>query len=105
MYVAIQHFVLVWAGSLTLNAVHAFPPKYCDIMHSSARHLGYWDRVGANTAQTVQCVEYVIFWSSNKIHVKTLIITKPKVGGAQKQCGNKDRLFHMTMLYIVPVTT
>ncbi|EFX81380.1 hypothetical protein DAPPUDRAFT_303413 [Daphnia pulex] len=57
MYVAIQHFVLVWAGSLTLNAVHAFPPKYCDILHSSARHLGYWDRVGANTAQTVQCVD------------------------------------------------
>lgn len=60
MCVAIQHFVLVWAGSLTLNAVHAFPPKYCDILHSSARHLGYWDRVGANTAQTVQCVEYVV---------------------------------------------
>nr|CAH0105905.1 unnamed protein product [Daphnia galeata] len=58
MCVAIQHFVLVWAGSLTLNAVHAFPPKYCDILHSSARHLGYWDRVGANTAQTVQCVEW-----------------------------------------------
>ena len=60
MYVAIQHFVLVWAGSLTLNAVHAFPPKYCDMLHSSARHLGYWDRVGVNSTSSVQYAEYVI---------------------------------------------
>ncbi len=51
-YVVIQHFLLVWAGSLTLNAVHAFPSKYCDVLHSSARHLGYWDHVGTDSSQT-----------------------------------------------------
>lgn len=42
---ALQHFVFVWIGSLTLNAVRAFPPKYLDVLHSSAKHLGFWDRV------------------------------------------------------------
>jgi hypothetical protein len=105
MYIAIQHFVLVWAGSLTLNAVHAFPPKYCDILHSSARHLGYWDRVGANAAQTVQCVEYVAFWSLKNYHMLHFLKTIPKADGALKQFGNKDPLFHLTTLYIVLAAT
>ncbi|XP_057373719.1 transmembrane protein 39A-like [Daphnia carinata] len=58
MHVAIQHFVLVWAGSLTLNAVHAFPPKYCDMLHSAARHLGYWERMGTNTSPSMHCAEW-----------------------------------------------
>ncbi len=46
--IAIQHIVLVWAGSLTINAVHAFPPKYCDTLHRAAKHLGCWDYVGSH---------------------------------------------------------
>lgn len=72
MYVAIQHFILVWAGSLTLNAVHAFPPKYCDMLHSSARHLGYWDRVGVNSAASVQYAQYVASELGSKNRVQCL---------------------------------
>ena len=59
--VVIQHFILVWAGSLTLNAVHAFPPSYCHTLHSCARHLGYWDRLAPKTKSNLQCVEYVFY--------------------------------------------
>jgi len=55
--VAIQHFILVWGGSLTLNAVQAFPPKYCDILHSAARHLGHWEYVGTHSSAT-QCIDW-----------------------------------------------
>ena len=48
--IAIQHILLVWAGGVTINAIHAFPPKYCDILHRAAKHLGYWDYIGSHSS-------------------------------------------------------
>ena len=56
--IVMQHVILVWIGSFTLNAIHAFPPKYCDVLHCSAKHLGYWDYDRtASPAATLNCVE------------------------------------------------
>ena len=60
LVIVAEHTLLVWAGSLTLNAVNAFPPKYCDVLHRTAKHLGCWDCVGSNGINNVlslSCVE------------------------------------------------
>ncbi|KAF0309542.1 Transmembrane protein 39A [Amphibalanus amphitrite] len=40
-----QHAVFVFLASMTLYLVYCFPPRYCDILHRAALHLGTWSRV------------------------------------------------------------
>ncbi|XP_037079907.1 transmembrane protein 39A-like isoform X2 [Pollicipes pollicipes] len=40
-----QHATFVFLSSMTLYVVYCFPPRYCDILHRSALHLGTWSRV------------------------------------------------------------
>lgn len=35
--------VFIWMGALTLCAIQCFPPKYCDVLHRAALHLGQWE--------------------------------------------------------------
>ncbi|KAG8186274.1 hypothetical protein JTE90_004618 [Oedothorax gibbosus] len=42
---ATQHGVLTGFSCLTLYIAHCFPPKYCDVLHRAALHLGRWQRV------------------------------------------------------------
>lgn len=35
----------IWVSALTMCAVQCFPPKYCDILHRAALHLGQWERL------------------------------------------------------------
>lgn len=40
-----QHGVFTGIGCFTLYVSHCFPPKYCDVLHRAALHLGRWQRV------------------------------------------------------------
>lgn len=40
-----QHAVFTGVSCFTIYAVHCFPPRYCDILHRAALHLGRWQRV------------------------------------------------------------
>lgn len=40
-----QHAVFMFLSSMTLYLVYCFPPRYCDILHRAALHLGTWSRV------------------------------------------------------------
>lgn len=41
-------FILV--SGLTMCALQCFPPKYCDILHRAALHLGQWERQPVSSA-------------------------------------------------------
>ncbi|GFT42589.1 transmembrane protein 39A [Trichonephila clavipes] len=40
-----QHGVFTGIGCFTLYVSHCFPPKYCDVLHRAALHLGRWQKV------------------------------------------------------------
>ncbi|GBO02608.1 Transmembrane protein 39A, partial [Araneus ventricosus] len=40
-----QYGVFTGIGCFTLYISHCFPPKYCDVLHKAALHLGRWQRV------------------------------------------------------------
>lgn len=42
--VVLLNAVFIWVSGLTLCAVQCFPPRYCDILHRAALHLGQWER-------------------------------------------------------------
>lgn len=42
--VVLLNALFICLSGLTLCAVQCFPPKYCDILHRAALHLGQWER-------------------------------------------------------------
>lgn len=40
-----QHLGFTWLSCFTMYVVHSYPPRYCDILHRSALHLGRWQRI------------------------------------------------------------
>lgn len=42
---ATQHVVFLWLGCFSSYAIHVLPLLYCNTLHRSALHLGYWDKV------------------------------------------------------------
>jgi len=42
---ATQHASFVFLAAVTLYTVYCFPPRYCDILHRAALHLGTWAKV------------------------------------------------------------
>lgn len=50
----------IWGSGLTMCAVQCFPPKYCDILHRAALHLGQWERVCQKMNN-----EEIITWSTS----------------------------------------
>lgn len=42
---ATQHVAFLWLGCFASYTIHILPLRYCDTLHRSALHLGYWDKV------------------------------------------------------------
>ncbi|KAK4883469.1 hypothetical protein RN001_006788 [Aquatica leii] len=42
---ATQHTAFLWLSCFVSYSNHVLPLRYCDILHRSALHLGYWDKV------------------------------------------------------------
>lgn len=40
-----QHVFLTWLSAFLMLCVHFLPPKYIDLMHRCAQHLGRWQKV------------------------------------------------------------
>lgn len=40
-----QHVCLTWISSFLIYMVHFLPPKYLDLLHRCAQHLGRWQKV------------------------------------------------------------
>ncbi|XP_042194677.1 transmembrane protein 39B isoform X2 [Callorhinchus milii] len=38
-------FILVWISTCVILTRHLLPPRYCDLLHKAAAHLGCWQKV------------------------------------------------------------
>lgn len=65
----VQHVAFVWLGTFTLYVVHCFPPRYCDILHRSALHLGRWRHLETRNVH----VPYNIWSDSTLWHQGALV--------------------------------
>jgi hypothetical protein len=45
-----QHLGFVWISCFNWYLVQCYPPRYCDLLHKAALHLGKWIRVEGKTA-------------------------------------------------------
>lgn len=65
--VVLLNALFICVSGLTLCAVQCFPPKYCDILHRAALHLGQWDRQLPQTIHssqsTLTALANVVTWT------------------------------------------
>lgn len=75
--------LFIWISALTMCAVQCFPPKYCDILHRAALHLGQWERVTgkvtnqsiANWSPTIKCLPGTLIRHEGEVYKATGPIT------------------------------
>lgn len=44
-----QNIGFVWLSCFTMYVVFCFPPRYCDVLHRAALHLGRWQKLEVKT--------------------------------------------------------
>ncbi|OCT93646.1 hypothetical protein XELAEV_18011321mg [Xenopus laevis] len=40
-----EHLIMVWINAFVMLSTQLLPPKYCDLLHRSASHLGKWQKL------------------------------------------------------------
>jgi len=40
-----EHLIMVWINAFVMLTTQLLPPKYCDLLHRSAAHLGKWQKL------------------------------------------------------------
>ncbi|XP_063302567.1 transmembrane protein 39A [Pelobates fuscus] len=40
-----EHLIMVWINAFVMLTTQLLPPKYCDLLHRSASHLGRWQKL------------------------------------------------------------
>ncbi|XP_064413257.1 transmembrane protein 39A isoform X3 [Latimeria chalumnae] len=40
-----EHLIMVWINAFVMLTTQLLPPKYCDLLHKSAAHLGKWQKL------------------------------------------------------------
>ncbi|XP_063812825.1 transmembrane protein 39A isoform X2 [Pseudophryne corroboree] len=40
-----EHLIMVWINAFVMLTTQLLPPKYCDLLHRSASHLGKWQKL------------------------------------------------------------
>ncbi|NXH16391.1 TM39A protein, partial [Bucco capensis] len=40
-----EHLIMVWINAFVMLTIQLLPPKYCDLLHRSAAHLGKWQKL------------------------------------------------------------
>nr|XP_032638326.1 transmembrane protein 39A isoform X4 [Chelonoidis abingdonii] len=40
-----EHLIMVWINAFVMLTTQLLPPKYCDVLHRSAAHLGKWQKL------------------------------------------------------------
>ncbi|XP_051892608.1 transmembrane protein 39B isoform X2 [Pristis pectinata] len=46
-------FILVWVSTCVILTRHLLPPRYCDLLHKAAAHLGCWQKVDPTLCSNV----------------------------------------------------
>lgn len=64
----IQHVVLFWLERMNAYFVHAYPVRYCDVLHRAALHLGRWVKIeNRNNLVYVQSWNDTVLWPHGSI--------------------------------------
>lgn len=58
----ILNIIFIWIGGFTLTVVQCFPPKYSDVLHRAALHLGQWKQENVSTSTNVNHIQ---MWTPN----------------------------------------
>ncbi|XP_015219648.1 transmembrane protein 39A isoform X2 [Lepisosteus oculatus] len=65
-----EHLIMVWINAFVMLMSQLLPPKYCDLLHRSAAHLGKWQKLEhgsySNAPQHV--------WSENTIWPQGVLV-------------------------------
>ncbi|XP_056120796.1 transmembrane protein 39A [Rhinichthys klamathensis goyatoka] len=65
-----EHLIMVWINAFVMLMSQLLPPRYCDLLHRSAAHLGRWQRLepgsGSNAPQHI--------WSDSTIWPQGVLV-------------------------------
>ncbi|KOC69891.1 Transmembrane protein 39A-A [Habropoda laboriosa] len=48
----VQHVIMFWLGRISAHFSHAYPVRYCDVLHRAALHLGRWVKIENRNSHT-----------------------------------------------------
>nr|XP_033799050.1 transmembrane protein 39A isoform X4 [Geotrypetes seraphini] len=69
-----EHLIMVWINAFVMLTTQLLPPKYCDLLHKSAAHLGKWQRLEhgsySNAPQHI--------WSENTIWPQGVLVRQSR---------------------------
>ncbi|XP_064473150.1 transmembrane protein 39A-like [Ornithodoros turicata] len=93
---AVQHGIFAWCSALTLHASYCFPPRYLDMLHRAALHLGRWRRL---EARNVHAPHHIwadnVIWPQNNLvkHNKEYFRAEGISNAAEPGCGVHSRFY------------
>ncbi|XP_056355880.1 transmembrane protein 39A isoform X2 [Oenanthe melanoleuca] len=69
-----EHLIMVWINAFVMLTTQLLPPKYCDLLHRSAAHLGKWQKLEhgsySNAPQHI--------WSENTIWPQGVLVRRSR---------------------------
>ncbi|XP_058886517.1 transmembrane protein 39A isoform X2 [Acipenser ruthenus] len=96
-----EHLIMVWINAFVMLMSQLLPPKYCNLLHRSAAHLGKWQKLEhgsySNAPQHV---------SAHRYHPRAdLAVAKTSTRCPPKRVLSADRFFSHCRLTVQPPRT
>ncbi|KOX73947.1 Transmembrane protein 39A [Melipona quadrifasciata] len=64
----VQHVIMFWLERITAHFLHAYPVRYCDVLHRAALHLGRWVKIENRNSHTyAQAWNDSVLWPHGSI--------------------------------------
>ncbi|XP_017889783.1 transmembrane protein 39A isoform X1 [Ceratina calcarata] len=64
----VQHVIMFWLARISAHFSHAYPVKYCDVLHRAALHLGEWVKIeNRNSHMYAQAWNESVLWPDGSV--------------------------------------
>ncbi|PBC34616.1 Transmembrane9A [Apis cerana cerana] len=64
----VQHVIMFWLERISAHFTHAYPVRYCDVLHRAALHLGRWVKIENRNSHTyAQAWNDSVLWPHGSI--------------------------------------